>query len=125
MPDSVEIWYLTPYGHANRPIHAIKDRFGNPLISPGPVKNILKLIERNHRKAHKQIWEDLLDVMEEIDDSRGEGWGENDKDVAKLLGKGEALVRTLAILEYGNEFREDPDAAYALVTTKALSMFED
>ena len=63
--------------------------------------------------------------MEEIDDSRGEGWGENDKDVAKLLGKGEALVRTLAILEYGNEFREDPDAAYALVTTKALSMFED
>ncbi len=123
--DSVEIWYVTPHGHADRPLYAIKDRGGNPIVSPGPVRNMIKLIERNQKKAIKQVWEELLDTMEAIDEARGEGWGENDKDVAKLIGRGEAYMKSIAILQYGNEYNEDPEAAIALVAAKAQSMFEE
>lgn len=126
MPESsVEIWYLTKHGHADNPRFALRDRQGNPLISPGPVKLIVREIKKNQNRTINKLWDELLDAMERIDEAREEGWGDNDKDVAKMLGEQDAFCRCLAILNYPNEFEEDEDKAMQTVMAQANKAFQE
>jgi hypothetical protein len=130
-PERENIFYISARsqkGFTMDPAQAMIDLTGAPVIAPGHVKNILEKQDRRYmrsldvqRQAVKRIWDALMEKMEELFEAIDSG----DREHPMCLGyEVEGLERALAILEYGHDYKEDPEATIRKIEDMALVRYD-
>lgn len=130
-PERENIFYVSARsqkGFTMDPAQAIVDLTGAPVIAPGHVKNILEKQDRKYmrsldvqRQAVKRIWDTLMDTMESYFENEADGL---DRFSVKYYAESQGLLKALAILEYGHDYKEDPEATLKKVADMARVRYD-
>jgi hypothetical protein len=130
-PERENIFYVSARsqkGFTMDPAQAMIDLTGAPVIAPGHVKNILEKQDRRYmrsldvqRQAVKRIWDSLMDTMESSLTAQDLGDLERQK---CLDNKALGFLTSLAILEYGHDYKQDPEATLEKVAEMARVRYD-
>jgi hypothetical protein len=128
---SEDVWYISATsqkGFTSDPEMAVKDLTGAAVLCPGNVRRLLDSQDKKYqrsldvqRKEIRQVWDALLDKMEvllEAEESHDLQYSTD------LDGQIEGITIALAILEYGHDYEQDPDATLERVAEMARVRYD-
>lgn len=131
-----EIWYIAESrkGFTADPSQAAKTPNGLPIAAPGEVMRISGVMMQNIM----QLWELLLDLMEEkynLEEQRDTlanldsvdpvaRWEQYNTEIKEHSMKIQGVIDALAIMEYGWTFKHEPEKARQLVQQSAHARYK-
>lgn len=124
------IWYVSASSKAGSftsdPKYAVKDLTGTPVVAPGHMKMMVRKAAKDRadsqiRELVRQVWEELLDEMEDLVRQEEDGRIPS----ASTYGRIEAFQKAIAIMEYGYEYRKKPRAAIERVQQEATVRYNE
>lgn len=127
MTEQMEVWYLASTKGGSHAFtmdsrQAMTDLAGHPIVATGSLRKILDRRREQFNLTIESLWEHLLDTMEEMyiakeEDPEGVKY-------TKLRSKVQAIVESLAIMEYGYLWENDKAKAIEKIVQTAKVKYE-
>lgn len=138
MTEVVNAWYIPANGgtaFTSDPKQAKVDLTGAPMLATGTLIRILEQRKEVHMRLLDQLWEKLLDKMEEyytasekVTDLAYQPLSyqaaELREDKDRLKWEIVGYHNSLAIMEYGHLYQDDPDAAINRIKQTARQKYD-